>query len=581
MDLGMMKKELVLDDSRRLTGKNLLMDLPSAIIDVTVTGHDKSQIVEQWQYFIAKLQRAVGWQNYACSYRLFDRGISLAVAAPIDALYAAVELNEAAWAMVVDAHQNLTDQAQSPVATSLDNDLVQRLKTAIKTEQNAPLMALISASEEHAVAYLWDDDAFSLGLGPTAQTWPIEKLPDVSSVDWQRYSTIPVVYVTGTNGKSTTVRIMAEIFKQAGKVCGVTSTDFIRAGERLIDTGDYSGPGGARMLLRQNDVEVAVLEVARGGLLRRGLPIPQVNGAIITNVAEDHLGQYGINDIAALAETKFLVAKGLASDKVLVLNADDHEIVKHYELYKEQLPQRLCWFSQHLNSPLLEQQRLKKQPLCYENQGALYYECDGEVEMITSVAAVPMTLQGAAQHNVLNALGAIGLAKSLNVSSRHVANGLQNFKSDGQDNPGRGNFYQVNGATVVVDFAHNVHSMQAMANTLEALPARKKWLMLGHAGDRSDTEINNLTDCIMSIKPDYLLAVENPEYLRGRELGEIPRLITHRALKSGMSAKHIYYADTPSDGTSDLIKRIEAGDLVFLMVLSERDKVVELLSCAH
>jgi UDP-N-acetylmuramyl tripeptide synthase len=573
-----MKKTLALIDSRRLTGKNLLMDVPAAVIDVVVEGYDKFQIVTLWQQCVTQLQQPLAWQHFPSSYRIYDEGLSLAVAAPIDALYAAAELNEAAWAMVEETFKNtIVSLEQETQAASVDENVIAMLESAIAEESNPLLMSLINAAKQKQVPYLWDDDEFSLGFGASAKTWNITELPAISEIDWQRYSAIPVVYVTGTNGKSTTVRILSEIFKESGKNCGVTSTDFIRVGERIIDQGDYSGPGGARMLLRHNDVEVAVLEVARGGLLRRGLPIPNVDGAIITNIAEDHLGQYGINDLASLAQAKFLVAKGLTSDKPLVLNADDTEIVNYQKTFAKQLPDNICWFSVDEAHPLLQQQRLANKALCYEKIGFLYFEQATRIEKIVSVNSIPMTLQGAARHNVLNALGAIGLARSLGVEVEYIVNALQNFKSDGQDNPGRGNFYQLKGATVVVDFAHNVHSMQAMANTLKALPAKRKWLMLGHAGDRSDLEISNLTQCIMDIQPDLLMVVENPEYLRGRELGEIPQLITRSARECGMAEENIFYANSPTKGTEEIINTLESEDLVFLMVLSEREAVVQLL----
>jgi UDP-N-acetylmuramyl tripeptide synthase len=469
---------------------------------------------------------------------------------------------------------------------SIDFDAaVKSIKQEIIEQANPLLMSLVSAAEFNKAPYLWDDDAFSLGFGPTSQTWPIDQLPKVADIQWSKYHKVPVVYVTGTNGKSTSVRILSHIFKQAGKNCGVTSTDFIRVGDRIIDTGDYSGPGGARMLLRENQVEVAVLEVARGGLLRRGLPIPTVDGAIITNIAEDHLGQYGINDIAALTRTKFMVAKGLQAGSPLVLNADDAEIVRYQKTNADQLTDNVCWFSLDQQHPLLEGHRQLAKTMCFSKNGYLYFEYSNAeeetvVEEIVEIAKIPMTLQGAAKHNVQNALGAIGLAKSLGVSNQAIASALEEFKSDGQDNPGRGNFYRLKGATVIVDFAHNVHSMQAMADTLNALPANKKWLMLGHAGDRSDAEITDLTQCIMQINPDYLMITENVEYLRGRVLEEIPALISNAAIKAGMSPAQIQYCDTPSNGAQAIVNGIGTDDLVFLMVLSERGEVVNILETA-
>ena len=189
-----------------------------------------------------------------------------------------------------------------------------------------------------------------------------------------------------------------------------------------------------------------------------------------------------------------------------------------------------------------------------------------------------MTLAGAAKHNVRNALGAIAIAKSLDLPESAIISALKEFKSDASDNPGRGNFYSVNGATVIVDFAHNVHSMEAMASTLNAMPAQRKFLMLGHAGDRSNAEITALTQSILAIHPDYLMITETPEYLRGRALGEIPEIIANTALQQGLTQSQLGYSDSPTAGAIEVIKRISEGDLVFLMVLSQRQDIDAILN---
>lgn len=572
-----MTMQLTLDDSRRLTGKNLLWDKPGAIIDAYIEGVDKLELVHVWQAYVTQLLGRVGWQEQDTCYRIFNNGVNLAVSAPLDGLYSAVSLNDIAWRML-ELHYGLTttpfDEDSDLSNGEFDLEVkIEALKREIEAETNAELLALIAAADKENTPYLVDEDAFSLGFGGSTQIWPIKQLPKPIDIQWQQYQRVPSVYVTGTNGKSTTVRLLSKMFSKAAYCCGVTSTDFIKVGDDIIDTGDYSGPSGARILLREKNLEAAVLEVARGGLLRRGLPIADVDAAIITNVAEDHLGQYGINDLAGLTLTKFMVAKGLSHNKPLILNADDLNILQHYKANHAQLSRNICWFSIDENNPKLVSHRQLGGSNCFVRNHRLIYQSASEESDIIGINEIPMTLKGAALHNVRNALGAIATAKNMGLTHDAIRAALQEFKSDASDNPGRGNLYNIKGATVIVDFAHNVHSMDAMANTLNAMPAKRKILMLGHAGDRSNAEIAALTQSILAIHPDQLIITETPEYLRGRELGEIPNIIGQNALKSALTLAQLTYSDSPLTGAKKAISFIEEGDLVFLMVLSQRDKI--------
>jgi cyanophycin synthetase len=561
---------LSLDDNRRLTGKNLLSDQPGAIIDAFVSGIDKLVVVNVWSIYVNRLLNAVNWSNEKIYSRIFEDGITIAISAPIDALYAACDLNEIAWQLTCEELTH-TENAE-PMSAA-----IVRLKAVIAEEVNPKLLALIKQAKANGIVYLVDDDEFSLGYGSTAQCWPISALPELVSINWSQYHSIPLAYVTGTNGKSTSVRIMSQIIEQAGKCCGVTSTDFIRVGDNIIDHGDYSGPGGARMLLRHPNTQTAILEVARGGILRRGLPIDKVDAALITNIAEDHLGQYGINTVAALAQAKAVVAKGLQhngeSKGTLVLNADDEYLVA---LAPELLVNK-CWFSLDENNPTLQQHKQQGGAVCFVKGQQLVYADANEETSIIGVNDIPMTLNGAALHNIQNALGAIGLAKSLGIDNKAITNALSKFASNSEDNPGRGNQFSVNNAQVIMDFAHNVHSMQAMAVTTANIKAQRKFLMLSHAGDRTDSEIINMTKTALKMQPDFIIAVEVEPYLRGRALGEVPQLIIDTALADGVKQHNIFTFKSPFAGAKYIIEQLQADDLALLMVLSERDEITELL----
>lgn len=600
---------LKLDDSRRLTGTNYFIDEPGAVLDALVSGIDKQQVVDAWLSQLSVLLSGVGWAEQTPFYRVFEDGVSLGFSAPMDALYAATEINEAAWELTrVQLLADLED-GQDTQANSIQGK-IESLRTVIAEERHPALLTLIATAEANGVVYLADDDAFSLGYGASAECWPIKALPDPESLDWSRYHSLPLALVTGTNGKSTSVRLTSTMIKQAGLRCGVTSTDFIRVGDVILDKGDYSGPGGARTLLRHPQTEAAVLEVARGGLLRRGIPVPAVDAALVTNVAEDHLGQYGINTIEALTAAKMMVAKAVT--KELVLNADNANLVAFVAKTKaaseqqalapselrnsegnaspkvieqapipQQLPANITWFSLNPDNPVLLEAQANQQNTCFVRDGQLIYATATTETTLVGINDIPMTLQGAAVHNVQNALGAVALSKALGIADQAITAALLSFKSDASDNPGRGNLFDYRGARLMLDFAHNVHSMDAMASTLRNMPASRKTLLLCLPGDRSDREVRALTASAMAMQPDQVWVCELPNYLRGRELGELPVIIAASVREAGLPESAIHFADSPLQGAEAIIGQLETGDLVFIMALSQRDQIGALLTEAH
>lgn len=586
----MSKIRLEIDDCRRLTGENFFWKFPGAVIDAWVQGIDKNEVVNRWQYFARVLLDRVGWVQERTITRIFENGVSVALSAPIDALYAATEINECAWQL---ACAELENEFNLPVIhkekPSLES-MIEQLNNDIANEVNPALLSLVSLAEGHGAPCLFDDDEFSLGYGASAQVWPITSLPAIEDIHWKDFRRVPTVYVTGTNGKSTTVRLTSAIMTEAGVNCGVTSTDFIRVGQTIIDTGDYSGPGGARTLLRHPEAEMALLEVARGGLLRRGLPIPSVDVALVTNIADDHLGQYGINTLEALTQAKCIVAKALDEDGTLILNADDDNLIK----YAVSIPsdnvskgkdgsnneasvnisqKNICWFSLKKDNPIFQKHSGDR---CYLDEETMIFERNGQRFSVAKVTDVPMCLGGAAKHNIQNALGAIAIAYNLGIPIAAIRKGLMNFNSDANDNPGRGNIFNYRDATIVIDFAHNVHSMDAMAATWGNIPASKKYLLLCAAGDRKNSEIESMTASAMALKPDYIVAAELPNYLRGRKPGEISQLIADTARKTNTKTK-IIFSESPLIGAEHIINQIQTGELALLMALDQRDEIADLL----
>lgn len=553
-----------LEDSRRLTGGNLYWDLPSAILDVSIAG-DPAPIVAAWEAAVGDWLARVGYPDERTTCRMFDGGASLLVSAPIDALYAMCELNEVAWASALAAVCGV-----EPPDPGVECPRLQRL---FDEERNPPLLALQAEARRRGAPFLWDDDEVSIGYGAGAAVWTPDALPSVEEVDWDRADSVPVAMVTGTNGKSTTVRMAASILAAAGLNAGLTSTDFIRVGERTIDTGDYSGTGGARMLMRQPDLDAAVLEVARGGLLRRGLGLERADVAVVTNVAADHLGDYGIYTVDDLIPAKFIVHRALHRDAPLVLNADDEGIVAHAAT----LDNRIHWFSLDSDNAVVGRALAAGGSACFLRDGWLFFATGNEQREIAHVRDIPSTFDGAARYNVANALAAVSIACAMDIPDAAIRRGLQAFRGDESDNPGRGNWFEHSGVQILVDFAHNEHGMAALADMVRRMPAERITLLMGQAGDRPDKDIADLVRAACSIDPDTLLITALPGYERGRELMDVPHLIRDEALSLGLAEEKIDILGSPEEAVQHALSQARAGDLLVLLVLTRRQQALELI----
>lgn len=559
---------LILDDARRLTGPGLLWDKPGAVLDVFFHDIETDTILRQWQGQARRLLDAIGWDSEQFIERPFAGGVNLAISAPMDQLYSAIFAAQTIW------HFCAADLLAKEHGDF--NTMISDLKGVMAREANPPLIALVEAASRHDVDVLCDDDALSLGLGIGSHTWSVTDLPAPGHVQWDTLHDVPVAMITGTNGKTTTTRLSAAIGKAAGLMAGLTSTDMVSVGDDILDYGDYSGPGGGRMLLRDQRLEIAYLEVARGGILRRGLPLRQARAAVVTNVAADHLGQFGINTVAELAAVKFAVHRTLAHNGKLILNADDDYVVA--EAAKTEAA--IWWFSLHSVAPQITSALRARIPCAWFDGTFLIFSDGHNQTTIMDVKDIPVTLNGAARYNISNALGALCLARAMDLDDDAIRAGLSGFKNDPDDNPGRCNEFSVGGARIFVDFAHNPHSISAVTDAMRAIDAKRRFVLLGHAGDRSDQDIRDVTDSAFSLNPDYVIAAENPDYLRGRELGEVSALIQDQCHKNGLTRDQVIIVDTPSIGVSRILKMVQPNDLVLLLVLSERDKILEMLAQA-
>jgi UDP-N-acetylmuramyl tripeptide synthase len=366
----------------------------------------------------------------------------------------------------------------------------------------------------------------------------------------------------------------ASIMAAADYSAGVTSTDFIRVGETIIDRGDYSGTGGARTLLRHHDTGMAVLEVARGGLLRRGLGVSE---AVITNVAADHLGEYGINTVPDLIEAKFIVRRALGERGTLILNADDPGISAFAENLDESLKRRIHWFSTVADHSRVIQGVLEGGAATVFQDGWLVALAAQKRKKIVPVSEIPAALAGAAKHNVSNALAAMALCRELGISGEAIRQGLAEFRGDASDNPGRGNWFEHNGVRILVDFAHNEHGMSALADMVCALPSERLVLAMGQAGDRLDDSIAAMTRAACRMNPDQLMICALPGYERGRSAGEVFAVIRGAAIAAGLDEASIREYSEPVAAAGYALEHAQKGDLLVFLALTQREEVLELI----
>jgi len=527
-------------------------------------GPERERAIARWRPAARRMLDAVGWEAEELAVRTYAGGASLALSAPPDALYAATDVNEWAWREAA--------AAPGEKRPSFDAE-ADRLRVTIGAERKPGLLALRAAARARGLTFLSDAESVSVGSGTGALVWPAAELPVPGQVEWDRVHDIPIVLVTGSNGKTTVVRLLAGMVEAAGQSAGLTSTDRVEVGGTTLGTGDYSGPGGARMLLRHPRVETAILETARGGLLRRGLEIERADAAVVTNIADDHLGEFGIQTLEALAEAKLLVARAVKPEGAVVLNADDPILARAASTVRSPV----IWFSLDAENPRVAEHLRAGGRAAVADEDCLVLAEGSRRTVVARLGDVPMTLGGAARHNVANALAAIGAASALGVEPAAMGAALRRFATGPADNPGRANVYRIGGVVVVLDYAHNPHGMAAMASMCRAMPAQRRLVLLGQAGDRTDESVRELARAAWTLAPDRVVIKEMEHYLRGRRPGEIPALLADEFSRLGASPDAVALPGSELDAVRHSLAWSRPGDLLLVAVHQDRPLVLALL----
>jgi cyanophycin synthetase len=372
---------------------------------------------------------------------------------------------------------------------------------------------------------------------------------------------IPVVAVTGTNGKTTTTRAIAHLLQQRGLRVGMTCTDGIYVEGRRIDTGDCAGPKSARNVLAHPRVDAAVLETARGGMLREGLGFDWCDVAVVTNVGEgDHLGLGGIHNVEELARVKSIPVRRVSERGAAVLNADDPLVVAMAGLCRG----AVIFFSRNADAPRIVSHRAAGGKAVTVKDGYIVICTGKEERRIAHVDQMPLTLGGRIGFQVENLLAAVAAGFWLGLSVDALRFGVQTFSSDIGTTPGRFNVLVHRDATVILDYGHNASALLALNEALSKMPHRRRKVVYTAAGDRRDEDIHRQAEIIGAFFDDVYIYED--QCTRGRADGEIIRLMREGFTRAKRPPRRVLQKSGELPAIAAAISGLEPGDLLLCQV---------------
>ena len=370
---------------------------------------------------------------------------------------------------------------------------------------------------------------------------------------------IPVIAVTGTNGKTTTVRLTSHLLKTQGMRVGMTNTDGVYVNGRQIDDGDCSGPRSARNVLMHPDVDAAVFETARGGMLREGLAFDRCKVAIVTNIGSgDHLGLNYITTLEDLTVLKRVIVLNVAADGMAVLNATDPSVAA----MAKHCPGSVTFFAQDPQHPVLATHRAQGKRVVFVEDDHIVAQ-EGKKIYRVPLANVPLTRQGQIGFQTENVMASVAAAWAINVSWENISQGLATFISDIQGVPGRFNVFDYRGATVIADYGHNPDAIQALVNAVDNMPAATRSVVISGAGDRRDQDIRDQTRILGQAFDNVILYQDACQ--RGREDGEVLKLL-REGLEGAERTQGIDEIRGEFNAIDNAMGRLKPGDLCLILI---------------
>lgn len=375
-------------------------------------------------------------------------------------------------------------------------------------------------------------------------------------------STIPIAAVTGTNGKTTTARMLAHILKLSGLHVGLTTTDGVYIDGQRTVAGDMTGPIATHMVLGDPFVDVAVLEVARGGLLRAGLGVRHVDVGAVLNVQDDHLGRRGITSLRELAKVKRIIVE-VARDTA-ILNADDPNCLR---MADHTHAKHVCYVTMTPGHDLVREHIQAGGRGCVLEAGMTgqmitLYDHGAHIPLLPA-HLIPATLEGRAAHNVQNAMFAAAMAYSMGLKLEAIRHGLQTFDTTFFQAPGRGNVFDEHPFKVILDYGHNAAAMEAMMRFVDRLePQGRRIVVLSAPGDRRDEDIVRIGGMVAGCFDRYIC--RRDDGLRGRGPDEVPTILRDALIAAGVNEDAVSMIPDEEEATSAALRMASAGDLVLV-----------------
>jgi len=399
---------------------------------------------------------------------------------------------------------------------------------------------------------------------------------------------MPAISISGTNGKSTVSRLITHILMGAGRRVGTTTSDGVLIDERMVEPGDWTGPGGAQQVLRRSDIDVAVLETARGGIVLRGMGYESNDASVLTNVSSDHLDLQGIHTLPELAEVKSTICRVTKPSGWVVLNADDPLVAA----VARRVRANVAFFSTAATLPNVLRRHVRAGGRAYVVRDGRLAELEGERESsIIDIRRVPITIGGLARHNVANALAAAGGSRGMGATLAQVRDGLADFAPSSDRSPGRLNLYRLGARVVIVDFAHNEAGINAVMDVAEGIAAGGAGrtapitAIIGTAGDRPDDTLRGIGR-IAARRAQRVAIKETLKYLRGRSAAAVVGELLAGVKSGGMAVADVpvYRSETVAlkaelngAAANGQGRGADAPRVIVLMCHEEREEVFDLL----
>ena len=366
---------------------------------------------------------------------------------------------------------------------------------------------------------------------------------------------VPIVAVTGTNGKTTTAKLIAHALKYSGKMVGFAGTTGVEINGVGVVSGDFSGPEGAGIVLREPTIDHAVLEVARGGIIRRGLGFDSCRVGVLLNVAEDHIGVDGVEDLEELALVKSTVIEVVADGGVSVINADDPIAAG----LAERAGGQVVFFSLHAGSEIIAGHLAAGGTAVVVEDGDVVIRSSEPPVHVLAVSSAPITMGGVVEFNIANVLAAVAALHGMGFGVDMIRSGISTFHPSVTQNPGRMNLIDFVTFKVLVDYGHNVPAVKALGNTLSHLTKGRKIVVAHGTGNRLDGQIRELGAALANVY-DYLIVADADP--RGRAAGETPALVLAGARERGLAEDAGEIVNDPMEAIDRAFELVGSGDLI-------------------